>query len=236
VDPAESSSLADRTYPSVSGAPVEALPIATAQDRTLVALADGQVDGSCGTRHQRDLGGLVALADDAQDSVAALEAEVLDVRGTRFTHAKAVEAKQHSECRVVAVVLLGGEQEHAELGAVEPSSVTRVDLRASDVLGRVRADAAVDVSEAVEPADRRQPSVDRGGGETAPLHPGPEQLDVRAGCRQHIDVVVRGPLEEPAQVVPVGLEGPSAVAGEERRCCELHLIEPELILRVLERR
>ncbi|HEY5698934.1 MAG TPA: hypothetical protein VIT01_15625 [Acidimicrobiales bacterium] len=134
-----------------------------------------------------------------------------------------------------AVELLGGEQEHAELGAVESSGVARVNLRASDVLGRVRADAAVDVREAVEAADRRQPSVDRRSGEITLFQPGAEQCDVRARRPQHADVVVRGPLEEPTQVIAVRVEGPPAVAGEERPCGELRLIAPELILGVLDR-
>jgi hypothetical protein len=55
---------------------------------------------------------------------------------------------------VLVVVVLGGEQEHAELGAVESSCVGWVDLRAADVLGWVRSDPAVDVGEAVEAAHR----------------------------------------------------------------------------------
>jgi hypothetical protein len=54
---------------------------------------------------------------------------------------------------VLVVVVLGGEQEHAELGAVESSCVGWVDLRAADVLGWVRSDPAVDVGGAVEAGD-----------------------------------------------------------------------------------
>jgi hypothetical protein len=56
----------------------------------------------------------------------------------------------------LVVVVLGGEQEHAELGAVESSCVGWVDLRAADVLGWVRSDPAVDVGEAVEAAHRER--------------------------------------------------------------------------------
>ena len=68
-------------------APIEALAISTSQDRTLVTLPDGQVNRPGRARHERDLGWLVALADDAQDSVTSFEAEVLDVGGARFAHA-----------------------------------------------------------------------------------------------------------------------------------------------------
>src|SRR5215207_2963018 len=63
---------------------------------------------------------------------------------------------------MIAAVLLGGEQEHAELGAVETAGVRRVHLRSADVPRRVRGDAPVDVGEAVEAAyvDSRRSIVD----------------------------------------------------------------------------
>jgi hypothetical protein len=101
----------DRPDPPVRGAPVEALPVSTAQDRSLEALADGKVDGSRRAGHERNGRGLGALAQDAQRSVAPLTAQVLDVGGARFADPQPVKAEEHSECRVVAVVLLGGEQD-----------------------------------------------------------------------------------------------------------------------------
>ena len=50
--------------------------------------------------------------------MAALDAEVLDVGGTGLADTQPVQPVQHSKRGVVAVVLLGGEQEHAELGAI----------------------------------------------------------------------------------------------------------------------
>ena len=89
------------------------------------------------------------------------EPQVLDVRGTRLTHAQTVEAEQHGERGVVAVVMLRGEQEHPELGAVQATSVGMY-LWAAHILRRVRRDATVDVREAVEAAevDRRRSIVD----------------------------------------------------------------------------
>jgi len=52
-------------------APIEALAVATSQDRALVTLADGQVNRPGRARDERDLGWLVALADDAEDSVTS---------------------------------------------------------------------------------------------------------------------------------------------------------------------
>ena len=56
VDVAKPGTLTDRTHPPVRGAPVEALPIATVQDRAVVAFTDGQIDGSC----VRGTGGILA--------------------------------------------------------------------------------------------------------------------------------------------------------------------------------
>jgi len=62
---------------------------------------------------------------------------------------------------MIAVVLRRREQEPAEFGSVQAAGIRGMDLWAADVLGRVRADAPVDVSEAVEAAHRREPPVDR---------------------------------------------------------------------------
>jgi hypothetical protein len=111
-----------------------------------------------------------------------------------------------------------------------------VDLGAADVLGRVRTDPAVDVGEPVEAAHRREPPVNRRRGEPPSLHGASPQLDVRAGRREHGDVVVGGPLEEAAQVLAVGLKGTAAVARQERRRSELRLVEPSIGERRLQRR
>jgi hypothetical protein len=105
------------------GAPVETVAIAAPQDRTLVALTDGQIDRPCGSGYERHGGRLVALAHDPQGAVAALDTEVLDVGGTGLADTQPVQTEQHGQCGVVPVVLLGGEQEHAEFGAIQPASV-----------------------------------------------------------------------------------------------------------------
>ncbi len=64
--------------------------------------------------------------------------------------------EEHSHGGVRGVEPFSGEEEGAELGAVEPPSVAGMDLGPPDVLRRVGGDTAVDVGEAVEPADRRE--------------------------------------------------------------------------------
>jgi hypothetical protein len=61
-------------------------------------------------------------------------------------------AQQDRQGGVVVVVALGCEEEPPQLRAVQAPSVGRANLRAADVLGRVRGNPTVDVSEAVEAA------------------------------------------------------------------------------------
>jgi hypothetical protein len=69
VDRSEPGTLTDGTDPPVGSATVELLPIPAAQDRALVAFADGEVNRPGGARHERDPGGLVAFAKNAQGAV-----------------------------------------------------------------------------------------------------------------------------------------------------------------------
>jgi hypothetical protein len=86
---------------------------------------------------------------------------------------------------VGAVVLLGGEQEHAEFRPVESSRVRGVHLRAPHVLRRVRGDATVDVSEPVEAAHGREATVNGRRSESAIFHPAAIELDVRTRRVEH---------------------------------------------------
>jgi hypothetical protein len=164
----------------VRGAAVEAVAVSSVQDRAFVAFADGQVDGARRSWDERDGGGFVAFADDAKGAVTALDSEVFDVGGTRFADTEAIESKEHGEGGMVAVEAFGGEQEHAELGAVETACVVGMELGASDVLGRVGVDAAVEVRESIEPAHSGEATVHRRRGEATLFHPRSVQLDLRA--------------------------------------------------------
>ncbi|HVE47683.1 MAG TPA: hypothetical protein VNA57_13165 [Acidimicrobiales bacterium] len=72
---------------------------------------------------------------DAECPVASFEAEVLDVGGAGFADPQPVQTEQHRKRGVIAVGLLGGEQEHAELRAVETPGVRRVHLRSEYCAG-----------------------------------------------------------------------------------------------------
>jgi len=58
------------------------------------------------------------------------------------------------------------------------------------------------------------------------FHPRPEQLDMRTRRGHHLDLMVGGPLEEPAQILAIRLQCSAAVAGKERRRSKLRLVEP----------
>jgi len=85
---------------------------------------------------------------------------------------------------------LGREQEPPEVGPVEATGVVGVDLGTTDVLGRVGADPAVDVGEAVEAAHGRQPPVDSGGGQAPGLHGPHVQRDLGPGGLEDVEAVV----------------------------------------------
>lgn len=63
-------------------------------------------------------------------------------RWWRTADPKTVQSEQDGKGGVIAVVALGGEQEDAQLRAVETTSTCGVDLRAPHVLGRARRSAA----------------------------------------------------------------------------------------------
>ena len=149
VHQAEPASPADGANPAVGGAPVETLPVASAQDRPLAPLAHGQVDGTGGAGHQRDDRGLVPLPDDAQRTVTALDTEVLEVGGTRFADSQPVECQQHRQRGVVVVVALGREEEDSQLRPLQTTGVGGMDRRSADVLGWVGRDPPVNVGETV---------------------------------------------------------------------------------------
>ena len=172
--------------------------------------------------------GLLPLPTIARVRCPRSDGEVLDVRAARFGHPQAVEAKQHSQCGVHRVVPLSGEQEGAELGAVHPVPLGLGDLGAANVVGGVGEDATVDVGEPVVATHRGQPPIDRRGRQASLLHRHSIELDVASGRRQRCHSAVAGPLEEPTEIVPVGVEGSAAVAGQERDRRQVSLIRPGL--------
>src|SRR3954452_17334158 len=102
----------------MSGAAVEALAVVAADGGAFVAFTDGEGDRTGSPRHQRDERWLVALAEDAQRAVPALEAKILDVGPARLRHAQAVQPEEHGERGVGVIDALGSEQEGARFAAI----------------------------------------------------------------------------------------------------------------------
>jgi hypothetical protein len=112
----------------VRGAAVEAGSVVTDEDRTAPSVTDRKVDRAGGARHERDDCRLVALTDDPQRPVSAINAEVIDVPVTGFADSQPVEAEQRGEGGVLSIDPLGREHETAELAADHPvASGTRAD-------------------------------------------------------------------------------------------------------------
>jgi hypothetical protein len=69
MDGAEAGASSDCADPAVGGATVEALAVASTQDRPLIALADSEVEGAGAAGYEGYDGGLVAFAHDARRAV-----------------------------------------------------------------------------------------------------------------------------------------------------------------------
>src|SRR4029079_15135813 len=113
------------------GAPIEALTVVAAQDWAFAAFADGQVDGARCTRHQRYGRGLVGFAHNPQRAMPALEAQVFDIGGARFANSQSVKAEQDRQRGMRVAVMLGGEEENAEFGAVQATRLRGMQLRSA---------------------------------------------------------------------------------------------------------
>ena len=72
---------------------VKSSALGTDEDRTVGALANGEIDGPGGPRCERDDDRLAALAQDGEGAVSALEAESLDVCADRLGDSQPVEGE-----------------------------------------------------------------------------------------------------------------------------------------------
>jgi len=141
--------------------PVQPLAIAGYEDRSLAALADGQVDRPGGPRRERDGDDLAAFAGDQQGPVAALDAQRFDVGASGFGHAQPVERQQRNERMLGESAEPGRDQHCAELVAIQPSGMRLiVQTRAADMRGRRVAEEFFLDGVAVEPGHGTQPPGD----------------------------------------------------------------------------
>jgi hypothetical protein len=73
--------------------PVEAAAVRPSEQRPVGALTNRSVDRSSCAWGQRDEGGLVALAHDADHAVSVGERQVAEVGAARLGHAQGVECE-----------------------------------------------------------------------------------------------------------------------------------------------
>ncbi len=161
VDVTQSSAPSDGAHRAMGGAPIQALPRGTAEDRSFGPFAHGQVDHPGGTRHDGDDCGLGALDHDPKGPVPSIDAQVLEVRTAGLAHPQAIEAEQDGEGSMGVVEVLCGEEEPSELGAIDAPALGAVDGRATDVLGGIGGDPPVDVGGPIGAAQRGEAPVDR---------------------------------------------------------------------------
>ena len=84
VDDSETGSRSDGAHPAMGGSAIEAFAVHSAQDRTIAAFADGEIDRPSSTGDEWDHCWLVALAENPQRPMTPLYPQVLDVAGTGF--------------------------------------------------------------------------------------------------------------------------------------------------------
>ena len=103
-----------------------ALPAWGQEHRAAGALADGQVDRPGGARCQRDGDDLAALAGDGQRSVAAFQAQVLDVRSGGLGHPEAVQGEQRDQRMLTRRAEPGCHEQRAQFVAIQPDRMRLV--------------------------------------------------------------------------------------------------------------
>ena len=169
----------------VSAMPVQSPPVRGNEQRPFAALADGQVDRAGGARGERDGDDLAALAGDDQCPVAALEAQVLDVRPGRLGDSQPVECEQGDQRVLCGRPEPGGDQEGAELVAVQGGGVRLViQPRPTDVRRRRVLEELFLHGVRVEPGDGAQPPGHGGAGTAARFEFPGEDLDIRVADRE----------------------------------------------------
>lgn len=115
------------------GVTVEPIAFAAQEDRAFHALADRQVDRTRRPGREEDGDG---LAEHRECAVAALETERFDVGAERFGHAQPVDRQQADERMLACRRQSGGDEQRADLVAVEAGGVGLVvEPRPTDVDG-----------------------------------------------------------------------------------------------------
>jgi len=205
----------DAPHDAGRGVPVESPAVGVAEEGTFVSFADSEVDGAGGAGRERDGDHLAALAGDHQGAVAALEPEVLDVGAGRLGHPQPVEGEQGDQRVLACRAEPGGDQERAELVAVQGGGVRLiVQPRPADVRGGRVVEELFLHGVLVEPGDGAQPPGDGGAGPAVGFQLAGVGLDVGAVDGEQGQGAGAAPAGELAQVEGLGVAGQATVAGQ----------------------
>ena len=120
ADPGPAAHAADDPGGAV---PVQPPAVRGDEQGPLSALADGQVDRAGGARGERDGDDLAALAGDDQGPVASFRPKLLDVRAGGLRYPQPVEREQGDQRVLAGRAEPCGDQERAELVAVQGGGV-----------------------------------------------------------------------------------------------------------------
>ena len=196
--------------------PVQPPPVRGEEQRSFVALADGQVDRAGGARRERDGDDLAALMGDEQGPVPAFHAQVLDVGAGRLRHPQPVQRQQQDQRVLCRRAETGGDQQRAELVAVQGGSVRLVvQPGPADVRGRGMLEEFLLDRVFVEPGDGGQSPGNGRAGTAFRLEVAGEGLDVGPSDRTQGQRADAAPGGELAQVQRVRLPGQAALPGQE---------------------
>jgi hypothetical protein len=154
-----------------------------------------------GARCERDGDDLAALAGDDQRAVAAFGAQALDVSAGRLRNPQAVQREQGDKSVLGRRAEPGGDQQRAELVAVQPGGVRLViDPGPADMGSRVVIQQLFLDRISVEPGDRTEPPGHRGPRPAPGFQVAREALDVRPVGIEQADMMLLAPAGVLAQV------------------------------------
>ena len=196
--------------------PVQPPPARCEEHRSLATLTYGKVDGAGGARGERDCDDLAALAGDHQGPVAPLGAHGLDICASGLRHPQPVQGEQGDQRVLGGEAEAGGDEQGAELVAVQGGGVRLVvqpgpaHLHGWGVVQELLLDGVP-----VEARAGAQPPGDGGPGAAAGFEVAGEALDVGAAGSEQGQVAALAPAGVLAQVQLVGLAGQAAVPGQE---------------------
>jgi hypothetical protein len=191
-------------------------PTRPREHRAFAALAGGQVDRASGPGGEGDGDDLAALAGDHQGPVPPFQAQLPDIGTGGFGDPQPVQGEQGDERMLAGRSQPGGDEQSAELVAVQPDGMRFVvQAGTADVGGRGMVQEFFLDRAPVEPGDRRKPAGHGRGGPAAVFQVPGEQLDIGPPDREQRQRPVPAPCGELAQVQCIGFAGLAAVPGQE---------------------